>query len=69
MAGSTALVGLNVPSVREFAAQLAEEDGILILPAVSLGSDDRHFRMGFGRSAFIEALEKFETYLNSSSRR
>ena len=64
MAGSTALVGMDVASVMAYAAQLAENAGVLILPAVTLGSDDQHMRMGFGRSAFGEALEKFETYLN-----
>ena len=65
MAGSTALVGMNVPSVTKFAAQLAENAGVLIQPAVTLGSDDQHMRMGFGRAAFGEALEKFEAYLNT----
>lgn len=64
MAGSTALVGMNVPSVTAFARQLAEEAGVLIHPATTLGFDDKHMRMGFGRSAFGEALEKFEAYLN-----
>jgi len=63
MAGSTALVGMNVPSVSDFANQLAEQAGILIQPAATLGSDDQHLRMGFGRAAFGEALEKFEAYL------
>jgi len=63
MAGSTALVGMNVPSVSDFANQLAEQAGILIQPAVTLGPDDQHLRMGFGRAAFGEALEKFEAYL------
>jgi aspartate/methionine/tyrosine aminotransferase len=66
MAGSTALVGMNVPSVREFATQLAEQAGVLIHPAVTLGSDDQHMRMGFGRAAFGEALAVFERYLESS---
>jgi len=65
MAGPLALVGMNVPSVTAYATQLAEKAGIFILPAVALGSDDQHMRMGFGRSAFGEALEKFEAYLNS----
>jgi len=65
MAGSTALVGMNVPSVRDFAIQLAEKAGVLILPATTLGSDDQHMRMGFGRAAFGEALEKFEAYLKN----
>ena len=63
MAGSIALVGMNVPSVTAYAAQLAQEAGVLILPAVTLGSDDQHMRMGFGRSAFGDALERFEAYL------
>jgi aspartate/methionine/tyrosine aminotransferase len=65
MAGSTALVGMNVPSVQEFATQLAEQAGVLIHPAVTLGADDQHMRMGFGRAGFGEALEKFENYLIS----
>lgn len=63
MAGSTALIGMNVPSVEAFAIQLAEQAGVLIHPAITLGSDDQHMRMGFGRKAFGEALEKFEAYL------
>ena len=66
MSGSVALVGMNVPSVTGFADKLAKEAGILILPATSLGSDDGHMRMGFGRSAFGEALEKFEAYLREN---
>ena len=69
LAGSTALVGMNVPSVTNFATQLAEEAGVLIHPAVTLGWDDRHMRMGFGRSGFGEALEKFETYLKTGLRK
>jgi len=63
MAGSVALVGMHVPSVMAYATRLAEEAGVLILPAVTLGADDHHLRMGFGRAAFGEALEKFEEYL------
>lgn len=65
MAGSTALVGMNVDSVTGFATQLANEAGVLIHPAQTLGYDDQHMRMGFGRAAFYEALEKFEAYLAS----
>lgn len=65
IAGSVALVGMLVPSVTDYATRLAKEAGVLILPAVSLGSDDHHLRMGFGRSLFGEALNKFEAYLSS----
>ena len=63
MAGSVALVGMNVPSVSEFAAQLAEKAGVLIHPAATLGSNDQQMRMGFGRAGFGDALERFEDYL------
>ena len=63
MAGSVALVGMNVPSVTDFAIQLIEGAGVLILPAATLGSDDGHMRMGFGRAGFGKALEKLEEYL------
>jgi aspartate/methionine/tyrosine aminotransferase len=64
LAGSTALVGMHVPSVTAYAAQLAEEAGVLIHPATTLGFDDHHMRMGFGRRGFGEALERFEAYLS-----
>jgi aspartate/methionine/tyrosine aminotransferase len=63
LSGSVALVEMNVPSVTDFAIQLAEKAGVLILPATTLGSDDQHMRMGFGRAGFEEALEKFEAFL------
>jgi aspartate/methionine/tyrosine aminotransferase len=69
MAASVALVGMNVPSVTAFSTQMAEEAGVLIHPATTLGYDDQHMRMGFGRAAFGIALEKFEEYLNSQYQR
>ncbi|MEM7130792.1 MAG: pyridoxal phosphate-dependent aminotransferase [Chloroflexota bacterium] len=66
MAGSTALVGYHVPSVQATAAQLADEAGVLIHPGTTLGSDDHHMRMGFGRAGFGEALERFESWLGKS---
>ena len=65
MAGSTALVGYNVPSVQAIAIRLAEEEGILIHPARILGTDDHHMRIGLGRDGFGEALERFEHWLNT----
>jgi DNA-binding transcriptional MocR family regulator len=64
MAGSVALVGMNVDSVTRFAGELAEKAGVLIQPAITLGSTDQYLRMGFGRAAYPEALERFEAYLN-----
>ena len=65
MAGSTALVGMNVPSVEVFAEKMASEAGILIQPATTLGWDDQHFRLGLGRASFGLALEKFEEYIKN----
>jgi aspartate/methionine/tyrosine aminotransferase len=63
MAGSTALVGFDVPSVDALAARLAREEGILIQSARMLGGDDRHMRIGLGRADFPEALARFEDWL------
>jgi aspartate/methionine/tyrosine aminotransferase len=63
MAGSVALVGMAVPSVESYATRLAAEAGVLIHPATTLGWDDHHMRMGFGRAGFGEALEHFEQVL------
>jgi aspartate/methionine/tyrosine aminotransferase len=63
LAGSTALVGFDVPSVGALAERLATEEGILIQSAAMLGSDDRHMRIGLGRDGFAEALQRFEDWL------
>jgi aspartate/methionine/tyrosine aminotransferase len=66
-AGSTALVGWNVPSVEAVSHELARSEGILVQSAQMLGGDDRHMRMGFGRDAFPEALSRFEDWLRRNS--
>ncbi len=68
MAGSVALIKMNVPSVTAFATKMAESAGILIHPAVTLGASDQHLRMGFGRAAFSQALDKFDAYLQTEIR-
>ena len=64
--GSTALVGYHVPSVAAVAKTLAEQEGILIQPAGIIGGDDHHMRIGLGRAAFGEALDRFEDWLKRS---
>ena len=68
LAGSTALVGFDVPSVSAVSEQLVREEGLLIQSAAMLGSDDQHMRMGFGRDGFEEALGRFEDWLRRSFR-
>lgn len=65
-ASCTALVQVNVPSVTALSKRLAEKAGVLIHPGTTLGSDDRHMRLGLGRAAFGVALEKFEDYLTAN---
>jgi len=66
LAGSTALVEINVPSATAFAATLARDADILLHPAATLGvQGDRHVRIGLGRKAFGIALERFDAYLRA----
>jgi len=66
-AGSTALVGWNVPSVQAKSHELATTEGILVQSARMLGGDDQHMRIGLGRDAFPEALGRFEDWLRRNS--
>ena len=68
LAGSTALVGFDVPSVTELADHLAREEGLLIQSAAMLGGDDQHMRIGLGRDGFEVALGRFEDWLSRSFR-
>ena len=63
LAGSTALVRFHVNSVNQITERLATEAGVLIQSGQTLGSDDQHMRVGFGRSAFATAIGKFDNWL------
>jgi aspartate/methionine/tyrosine aminotransferase len=63
LAGSTALVGFDVPSVSELSQRLAVEEGVLIQSAAMLGGNDRQMRIGLGRDGFAPALARFEAWL------
>ena len=62
-AGSIALVGVDVPSAKEYCHMLAEEAGIVLLPSSFLGYSDTHVRFGFGRDSFGASLGAYERYL------
>ncbi|MFC1720138.1 aminotransferase class I/II-fold pyridoxal phosphate-dependent enzyme [Pseudomonadota bacterium] len=62
-AGSTALVGYDVPSVSAVSERLAQEEGVLIQSACMLGAGDQHMRIGLGRDNFAVGLGKFEDWL------
>ena len=48
--------------VDEFAAQLVEREGVLILPASRFDYPGNHFRLGFGRRDMPEALNRMERF-------
>ena len=65
LAGSTALVGLDVPSTETYCHNLAQA-GIVLLPSSFLGYGDKHVRFGFGRKSFAEALGAYDGYLKEN---
>ena len=65
-AGSVALVGINVPSATAYCHELAQTAGVLLLPAVFMGYDDKHVRFGFGRKSFPAALGHYTNHLSKT---
>lgn len=63
LSGSVALVGIDVTSATSYCHQLAQEAGVLLLPATFLGANDQHVRFGFGRRSFPTALNHYDDYL------
>lgn len=63
-AGSVALVKINVPSATEYCHQLAQTQGVLLLPSSCMGYGDGHVRFGFGRKSFSSALAHYEKHLS-----
>jgi aspartate/methionine/tyrosine aminotransferase len=53
---------LSDRSIDSVAAELVESTGVLILPGTLFGDAGSHFRVGFGRANFAEALARFEAY-------
>jgi aspartate/methionine/tyrosine aminotransferase len=63
LAGSVALVGINVPSATDYCQELAAQAGVLLLPSSCLGYGDKHVRFGFGRRDFSDNLAHYEALL------
>jgi aspartate/methionine/tyrosine aminotransferase len=61
-AGSVCFPELVTGNVDDFAAQLVEREGVLILPASQFGHPDNRFRLGFGRSDMPEGLARLERF-------
>ena len=62
--GSIGFPRLTVPGVRidDWAAQLVEATGVLLLPGSVFDHPGNHFRLGFGRTDMPEALAGLESY-------
>jgi aspartate/methionine/tyrosine aminotransferase len=62
--GSVGFPRLTVPgvSIDEWAAELVEAEGVLLLPGSQFGYGGNHFRLGFGRTDLPVALERLERH-------
>lgn len=69
-AGSIGYPRLTVPGVRidDWAAELVESEGVLLLPASQFGHPGNHFRLGFGRQNLPEALARLEAFAERTLR-
>ncbi len=65
-AGSVAFPRLTIPGVSadDFAAELVEAEGVLLLPGSRFGHPGDHFRLGFGRTDMPEALGRLEAFVD-----
>jgi aspartate/methionine/tyrosine aminotransferase len=68
--GSLGYPRLTVPGVRidDWAADLVEAEGVLLLPGSQFGDPGNHFRIGFGRTDLPEALDRLEAYARRTLR-
>jgi aspartate/methionine/tyrosine aminotransferase len=62
--GSVGFPRLTVPGVAidDWAAELVEAEGVLLLPASQFGYGGNHFRLGFGRTDLPVGLERLERH-------
>ena len=49
-------------AIDDFARELVDEEGVLILPGSVYEHAGNHFRLGFGRRNMPEALERLERF-------
>jgi aspartate/methionine/tyrosine aminotransferase len=61
-AGSTAFPLLTRGDIDRFAAALAEEEGVLLLPGSQFGYPGNHFRLGYGRCDMAAGLNRLEEF-------
>jgi aspartate/methionine/tyrosine aminotransferase len=69
-AGSIGFPRLTVPGVRidDWAAELVEAEGVLLLPGSQFEYPGNHFRIGFGRTDLPEALDRLTAFAERTLR-
>ncbi len=69
-AGSIGYPRLTVPGVRldDWAAELVEAEGVLLLPGSQFGDPGNHFRLGFGRTDLPVAVDRLEAFARRTLR-
>jgi aspartate/methionine/tyrosine aminotransferase len=69
-AGSVGFPRLTVPgvSIDDWAADLVETEGVLLLPGSQFGYGGNHFRLGLGRTDLPEALGRLESFAERTLR-
>ena len=69
-AGSIGFPRLTVPGVRidDWAAELVQAEGVLLVPGSQFGHPGNHFRLGFGRTDLPEALGRLEAFAERTLR-
>ncbi len=68
--GSIGFPRLTVPGVRidDWAADLVQAEGVLLLPGSVFDHGGNHFRLGFGRTDLPEALDRLEAFAGRTLR-
>ena len=68
-AGSVGFARLSIPgaSADDFAAELVESEGVLLMPGSRFGHPGEHLRFGFGRTDLPEALGRLEAFVDRRS--
>jgi aspartate/methionine/tyrosine aminotransferase len=69
-AGSIGYPRLTVPGVRidDWASELVQAEGVLLLPGSQFGDPGNHFRLGFGRTDLPEAVARLEAFAERTLR-
>lgn len=52
--------------IDEVAQNLAEQEGVMLLPGTAYGNPGNHFRLGLGRRNFPEALDRLDQYTKTA---